>query len=159
MDSDLGLAFAKGYLGANMNVPTEGKILISVKDSDKREAVEISKTLHMLGFQMMATHGTYRALKAAGVAVSPVYKIGRGRPNVLDVIKNRDVGLVINTPSPAEEARTDEAVIRTQAVQHGIPAITTISGARAVVAAIHSRQRLGLRSRALQDFHADARRG
>jgi carbamoyl-phosphate synthase large subunit len=155
MDADLGLAFAKGYLGANMSVPTEGKVLMSVKDADKREAVEIAKTLHMLGFQLLATHGTYRALKAAGVAVSPVYKIGRGRPNVVDVIKNRDIGLVINTPTPAEDARADEVVIRTQAVQHGIPAITTISGARAVVAAIHSRQRLGLRSRALQDFHAD----
>ncbi|MSR46762.1 MAG: carbamoyl-phosphate synthase large subunit [Planctomycetes bacterium] len=158
MDTDLGLAFAKGYLGANMSVPTEGKVLISVKDADKREAVEIAKTLHMLGFQVLATHGTYRALKAAGVSVSPVYKLGRGRPNVVDVIKNREVGLVINTPTPVEEARSDEVVIRTQAVQHGIPAITTISGARAVVAAIHSRQRLGLRPRALQDFHADCLR-
>ncbi|MBL8840694.1 MAG: carbamoyl-phosphate synthase large subunit [Planctomycetes bacterium] len=158
IDTDLGLAFAKGYLGANQNIPTEGKVLISVKDADKREAVEIAKTLTLLGFQVFATHGTYRALKAAGVDVTAVYKLGRGRPNVVDIIKNRDVGLVINTPSPEQEARSDEIVIRTQAVQHGIPAITTISGARAVVAAIHSRQRLGLRARALQDFHADARR-
>ena len=155
IDPDLGLAFAKAYLGANQNIPIEGKVFVSVKDSDKREAVEIAKTLTLLGFEVFATHGTFRALKAAGVNVRPVYKIGRGRPNVVDIIKNREVGLVINTPSPEEEARADEITIRTQAVQHGIPAITTISGARAVVAAIHSRQRLGLRARALQDFHSD----
>jgi carbamoyl-phosphate synthase large subunit len=158
IDPDLGLAFAKAYLGANQNIPTEGKVFVSVKDADKREAVEIAKTLSLLGFEVYATHGTYRALKAAGVNVKVVYKIGRGRPNVVDIIKNREVGLVINTPSPEEEARADEITIRTQAVQHGIPAITTISGARAVVAAIHSRQRLGLRARALQDFHADHRK-
>jgi carbamoyl-phosphate synthase large subunit len=156
LDADLGLAFAKAYLGANQNIPTEGKVLISVKDSDKREAVEIAKTLTLLGFEVFATHGTHRALKAAGVNVKPVYKLGRGRPNVVDIIKNREVGLVVNTPSPEEEARADEITIRTQAVQHGIPAITTISGARAVVAAIHSRQRLGLNARALQDYHRDA---
>jgi carbamoyl-phosphate synthase large subunit len=154
IDPDLGLAFAKAYLGAGQNIPTEGKVLISVKDADKREAVEIAKTLSLLGFQVLATHGTHRALRAAGVNVMPVYKIGRGRPNVVDTIKNRDVGLVINTPSPEAEARVDEITIRTQAVQHGIPAITTISGARAVLAAIQARQRLGVRARALQDFHA-----
>jgi carbamoyl-phosphate synthase large subunit len=158
IDPDLGLAFAKAYLGANQNIPIEGKVFISVKDADKREAVEIAKTLTLLGFEVYATHGTFRALKAAGVNVKPVYKIGRGRPNVVDIIKNREVGLVINTPSPEEEVRADEITIRTQAVQHGIPAITTISGARAVVAAIHSRQRLGIRARALQEFHSDAGR-
>ncbi len=155
IDPDLGLAFAKAYLGANQNIPIEGKVFVSVKDADKREAVEIAKTLTLLGFEVYATHGTFRALKAAGVNVKQVYKIGQGRPNVVDIIKNREVGLVINTPSPEEEARADEITIRTQAVQHGIPAITTITGARAVVAAIHSRQRLGLRVRALQDFHSD----
>jgi carbamoyl-phosphate synthase large subunit len=154
IDPDLGLAFAKAYLGAGQNIPTEGKVLMSVKDADKREAVEIAKTLSLLGFQVLATHGTYRALRAAGVNVGPVYKIGRGRPNVVDIIKNREVGLVINTPSPEAEARVDEITIRTQAVQHGLPCITTISGARAVVAAIQARQRLGMRARALQDFHA-----
>jgi carbamoyl-phosphate synthase large subunit len=154
IDPDLGLAFAKAYLGAGQNIPTEGKVLMSVKDADKREAVEIAKTLSLLGFQVLATHGTYRALRAAGVNVGPVHKIGRGRPNVVDIIKNREVGLVINTPSPEAEARVDEITIRTQAVQHGLPCITTISGARAVVAAIQARQRLGMRARALQDFHA-----
>jgi carbamoyl-phosphate synthase large subunit len=154
IDPDLGLAFAKAYLGASMSIPTSGKVLVSVKDSDKREAVEIAKTLALLGFEILATYGTYRALKAAGVNVTSVSKIGRGRPNVVDVIKNREVDLVINTPSPAAEARADEITIRTQAVQHGIPAVTTIHGARAVVAAIQARQRLGLRARALQDFHA-----
>jgi carbamoyl-phosphate synthase large subunit len=154
IDPDLGLAFAKAYLGAGQHIPTEGKVLMSVKDADKREAVEIAKTLALLGFQVLATHGTFRALRAAGVNVGPVYKIGRGRPNVVDIIKNREVGLVINTPSPEAEARVDEITIRTQAVQHGIPCITTISGARAVLAAIQARQRLGMRARALQDFHA-----
>jgi len=154
IDPDLGLAFAKAYLGAGLHIPTEGKVLMSVKDADKREAVEIAKTLSLLGFQVLATHGTYRALRTAGVNVGPVYKIGRGRPNVVDIIKNRDVGLVLNTPSPEAEARVDEITIRTQAVQHGIPCITTISGARAVLAAIQARQRLGMRARALQDFHA-----
>jgi carbamoyl-phosphate synthase large subunit len=154
IDPDLGLAFAKAYLGAGQHIPTEGKVLMSVKDADKREAVEIAKTLSLLGFQVLATHGTFRALRAAGVNVGPVYKIGRGRPNVVDIIKNREVGLVINTPSPEAEARVDEITIRTQAVQHGLPCITTISGARAVLAAIQARQRLGMRARALQDFHA-----
>ncbi len=154
IDKNLGSAVAKAFLGAGLVLPTSGKVFVSVRDEDKPAMIEICRRLTELGLGVYATYGTYKTLSGAGIAVDLVHKIGFGRPDVLDIIKNREVGLIINTPTPDSETRADEVQIRTHAVMHGIPSITTIPGARAAVMGVEAfKRKVGVR--ALQDFHAD----
>jgi carbamoyl-phosphate synthase large subunit len=154
IDYDLGSAVAKAFLGAGLNLPTEGKVFVSVRDEDKVVVSEICRQLTQLGLGIVATYGTYKTLSGAGIPVELVHKIGFGRPDVLDIIKNRGVGLIINTPSPDSAVRADEVQIRTQAVLHGIPSITTVAGARAAVMGVAAYKR-NLAVRALQLFHTE----
>jgi carbamoyl-phosphate synthase large subunit len=154
IDEDLGCAVAKAFLGAGMHLPREGKVFVSVRDSDKAAVAEICRKLNQLGFTIVATHGTWKSLQDAGVRVDMVHKIGVGRPDVLDLIKNRGVGLIINTPSTDADTRHDEIQIRTQSVLLGIPSITTVAGARAATLAVEAFLKNGIKVRALQDFHA-----
>ncbi|MEW6741998.1 MAG: carbamoyl-phosphate synthase large subunit [Planctomycetota bacterium] len=157
IDPDLGCAFAKAYIGASLTLPQSGSVFISVKDSDKRTMIYIARLLRELGFTIVATDGTYRSLKASGLDVQRVKKIGMGRPDIIDMVKNRAVGLIINTPSPNPEARADEVRIRSEAVMQGIPSITTVAGAQAVVSAIESLKKRGLTVKALQDYLSESR--
>jgi carbamoyl-phosphate synthase large subunit len=133
IDFDLGAAFAKAKLAATLRLPRSGAVFLSVKDADKRLAVGIAQRLVKLGYEVVSTAGTHTVLKRSGVACRSVPKIADGlRPNVLDLVKNREVGLIVNTPS-GRGARTDEGRIRAAAVGLNIPVITTMSGAAAAV--------------------------
>ncbi len=154
VDPDLGAAFAKAKLGAFLRLPKTGKIFVSVKDADKRGVIDLARRLATLGYVLVATAGTHRILARSGVQCEKIFKIADGaRPNVLDVVKNRQVDLIINTPS-GRGARTDEGKIRGAAAVLNIPCITTISGARALVKAVEAYQRDALEVHALQDQHA-----
>jgi carbamoyl-phosphate synthase large subunit len=135
IDADFAMAFAKSQLAAGLTLPTGGKVFISVRDSDKMHIAPIAARLASLGFELLATNGTAELLTAAGVPVSAILKISEGRPNILDFIKNREIKLIINTPT-RKGPRTDEGKLRATAVIHNIPIVTTITGARAIARAL-----------------------
>ena len=152
IDPDLGVAFAKAKLGAHLKLPTEGAIFVSVKDADKRSVIQIARRLAGLGYEIVSTSGTHRLLQRSGVPSRSVFKIADGaRPNVLDIVKNREIQLVINTPS-GRGARTDEGRIRGVAAVRNIPCITTISGADALVRALEAYRAGPLEVRPLQEY-------
>jgi carbamoyl-phosphate synthase large subunit len=151
LDDDLGMAFAKTHMAAGPALPREGNIFLSVKDSDKSLAVDIARRFVGLGFSIVSTSGTKKHLEANGVPVTSVHKINEGRPNVLDMVKNGELQMIINTPS-GMVPRQNENVIRTEAIKHGVPIMTTLSGARAAVQALHSLNRYPLKVLPLQHY-------
>jgi len=158
VDKSFGLAYYKAQLAAGMRLPSEGTVFISVADKDKPAVVEIAKEFAQLGFKILATRGTYKFLKERGVDAQMVLKYSEGRPNIVDLILNREVDLVINTPSGKRE-RSDAYYIRRAAVQEKIPYYTTLRAARAVLEAIKEYRRVGgkLEVYALQDIFAEIR--
>jgi carbamoyl-phosphate synthase large subunit len=148
---DFPAAYAKSQLAIEYSLPHGGGAFISVADRDKRVIVSVAKQLHGLGFEILSTRGTARALRASGIPVREVLKVHEGRPNVVDEIKNGAVQLVINTPF-GQETRSDGYHIRTAAIHHGVSNITTVAAAQASVQAIEAmlEDRLGVRP--LQDF-------
>jgi carbamoyl-phosphate synthase large subunit len=152
IDLDFGRAYAKAQLGAGHKLPTKGTIFLSVKDHDKRDLIQIAKRLELMGFTLVATGGTARALERNGVQVRPIFKIKEGRPNAIDLVINREIDLIINTPS-GKGAKTDEGQIRAFAVSHGIHVITSIAAAQAAVSGIEALLKRQLEVRALQDYH------
>ncbi len=124
-------AFVKSQIGAGVRLPTSGAVFISVKQSDKPVAVEVAKELHDLGFALVATRGTASAIEAAGLPVTVVNKVNEGRPHVVDMIKNEEIVLVINTVEEKRQAVTDSRSIRTSALAAKLSIFTTIEGARA----------------------------
>jgi carbamoyl-phosphate synthase large subunit len=135
IDMSFGLAFAKSQMAAGASLPTAGTIFISVNDADKQFIVPVGRQLAEMGFDLVATGGTCRVLEGAGVRCRRIYKLNEGRPNISDLITNREVHLLINTPT-ARGPTTDEGRIRAMATLHNIPLITTITGAEAAVTAI-----------------------
>lgn len=132
-------------------MPDSGTVFISVNDSDKLNSIPIARDLHEIGFRLVATAGTAKELKRNGIPVKSVFKVGEGRPNVVDGIKNGEVNLVINTPMGAQ-ARYDEESIGRSCIQKGIQAITTLSGAAAVVRAIRlAGKKIEVKS--IQEYH------
>jgi len=125
-----------------------------VKDRDKPGIGRLAKKLRELGFSLAATAGTYGAIRAYGVELERINKLSEGRPNILDSIKNREIALVINTPAPGNEGtRSDGSLIRTCAVIHGIPCITTLQAAWTVIEGITALKQRDYRVKALQDYH------
>ncbi|MDF5736894.1 MULTISPECIES: carbamoyl-phosphate synthase large subunit [unclassified Nostoc] len=153
IDSDFGRAFAKAEMGAGESLPLTGTVFVSMSDRDKAAAGAVVKEFIDLGFKVMATLGTRRVLLEQGLDIELVLKLHEGRPHVLDAIKNQKIQLIINTPS-GEEAQTDARLIRRTALAYKIPIITTIAGAKATVAAIHSLQNTTLDVKAIQDYCA-----
>jgi carbamoyl-phosphate synthase large subunit len=151
IDMDFGMAFAKSQIGAGVNIPLKGKVFISVMNKDKRSIVFLAKKLADLGFEIVATKGTAKVLVNNGIPVQTVFKMGEGRPDIVDQIKNGQIHLVINTPS-GKKPKADEVAIRSQSVAHNIPCITTLSGAEAVVNAIESLKR-GMSVKSIQEYH------
>lgn len=151
IDSDFGRAFAKAELAAGERLPLSGTVFVSMNDRDKAAAVPVVKEFIDLGFTVMATDGTRRVLHEHGLEVELVLKLHEGRPHVLDAIKNHKIQLIINTPS-GEEAQSDARLIRRTALAYKIPIITTIAGAKATVAAIHSLQNTTLDVKGIQDY-------
>ena len=154
IDNDFGLALAKAQIATSMAPPLSGRVVISVKDRDKPGIGRLAKRLREMGFTLAATAGTYGAIRAFGVELERINKLSEGRPNILDSIKNREIALVINTPAPGVEgARSDGSLIRSCAVIHGIPCITTLSAAWTVVEGITALKQRDYCVRALQEFH------
>ena len=135
IDMSFPLAFAKSQMAAGLPLPMAGTVFISVNDADKKHVGAVGKKLAELGFKIMATSGTHRVLAEHGVEASRLQKLTGGRPNIADLIANRQVQLLINTPT-RKGRDTDEGKIRALAVSHNVPLITTMTGAQAAVAAI-----------------------
>jgi len=156
IDEGFGMAFAKGMLAAGQALPRSGTVFLSVRDSDKKHAVEVARGLKDLGFRVMSTQGTAEFLSSKGVAVEAIAKIQEGfRPNIIDRIKNREVNLIINTPT-GRGPRADEGKMRMAAVTYNVPLITTIAGGRAAVAALEALRTNPMSVKALQEYHNGA---
>ncbi len=152
INETLGSAFAKSQISIGLPLPVKGKIFVSVRNRDKRSIVFVASKLLDLGFSLIATEGTERVLNRHGLEVEGVYKIAEGRPDVVDLIKNDEIQLIINTPR-GERPRKDLMEIRAQAVASKVPCITTISGASAAVFAIQALKRGTLQPKSLKDYH------
>jgi carbamoyl-phosphate synthase large subunit len=146
-----GEAFYKAQLGAGEKLPTEGKVFISVRDADKDGVVAVAQGFVKLGFELVATGGTFKKLTEAGIAVERVNKVNEARPNIVDGIKNDEIALIVNT-TEGPVAIADSADIRRNALQHKVYYTTTLAGAEAVVEGLNAE---GLDIvRRLQDIHA-----
>jgi carbamoyl-phosphate synthase large subunit len=150
-DEDFGMAYAKTQMAAKPPLPLEGNIFLSVKDSDKPKALEVARGLSKLGFSFYSTEGTADFLNANGIEAESVLRISEGRPNVADLIKNGKIQLVINTPLGLIPRR-DENAIRSEAVLHSVPIITTLGSAFAALDGIRSLKDRKFSVKALQDY-------
>jgi carbamoyl-phosphate synthase large subunit len=153
IDDNFPMAFARSQIAASSALPTAeaGRVFVSVADRDKAELVPVARALVDMGYRLVATRGTARYLRGAGIVVDEVNKVQEGRPNVTDMMKNKEVSLVINTPSQSRGARADERRIRGEAVQHGVPCITTLTAAQAAVEACRAMRQREWTVSALQD--------
>ncbi|MDP3835192.1 MAG: carbamoyl-phosphate synthase large subunit, partial [Hydrogenophaga sp.] len=147
-----GEAFVKSQIGAGTKLPTSGKVFLTVKNGDKPRAVDIARQLVAMGFELVATRGTAAAISEAGVAVQTVNKVTEGRPHIVDMIKNKDIALVINTVEERRNAITDSRAIRTSALLARVTTFTTIAGAEAAVEGMKYLDSLGVIS--VQEMHA-----
>src|SRR5512136_1248250 len=152
LDDDLGIAYAKSQMAAGGPLPEGGCAFISVSDAQKGEVAEVAKQFAALGFELVATGGTANVLEKAGLKVRRIFKLAEGRPNSLDLLKNREIQLVINTPA-GQTPRADEVKIRTTAVYTGTPIMTTISGAKAALLGIAALRKNGYEVKTLQEYH------
>jgi carbamoyl-phosphate synthase large subunit len=157
IDQSFGIAYAKAELAAGQILPLKGRVFISVKNRDKRSIIFLAKKLYDLGFEILATRGTAKALSQNGIPVQTVNKVHEGRPNIVDWIKNREIDLIINTPT-GHHPKKDQVSIRAVAVAHGVPLITTISGAAASIQGIEALRKEGLHVRSIQEYHAEISR-
>ncbi|MGE3845004.1 MAG: carbamoyl phosphate synthase large subunit, partial [Vicinamibacterales bacterium] len=152
--ASFGVAFAKAQMGAGQQLPQQGTAFISVNNDDKANVVPIARGLQELGFKLLATRGTAAYLRAHGLLVDVTYKINEGRPHVGDRILNGEIALVVNTPL-GRESFFDDRTVRRIAMMHGVPCVTTLTGASATVSAIRAQRESGLAVRSLQEYHAE----
>ena len=151
LDADLGVAYAKSQMAANSPLPLSGKVFISVSDAHKKEVAAVAKQFSDLGFELVATSGTAAILEKAGLKVQRILKLLEGRPNVIDLLKNKEIQLVINTPA-GQSPREDEIKIRTTAVYTGTPIMTTLSGAKAAALGIAALKKNDYAVKTLQEY-------
>ncbi len=147
-----GEAFVKSQLGAGTKLPTSGKVFLTVKNADKPRAVDIARQLVALGFELVATKGTAAAIDAAGVPVKVVNKVTEGRPHIVDMIKNDEIVMVINTVEERRNAIADSRAIRTSSLLARVTTFTTIFGAEAAVEGMQHMNQLDVIS--VQEMHA-----
>ncbi|MBL8413077.1 MAG: carbamoyl-phosphate synthase large subunit [Propionivibrio sp.] len=145
-------AFVKSQMAANVKLPDSGKVFISVKESDKNKVVEIARDLHAVGFSILATRGTASTIAAAGIPVQAVNKVTEGRPHVVDMIKNNEISLIINTVDEKRQAINDSRSIRTSGLAARVTMYTTVWGAEAAAVGIKNRGELEVYS--IQALHA-----
>jgi carbamoyl-phosphate synthase large subunit len=156
LDADPGRALAKAFVASGASLPRSGTVFVSVANRDKRAIAFPSRRLAEMGFELLATKGTAGVLERAGIPVTRVAKVSEGRRSIVDLIRERRVDLVINTPF-GRGARTDGYFIRTAAAQAGIPCVTTLPGLLAALRGIEALRSDASEPRALQEFHAAAR--
>jgi carbamoyl-phosphate synthase large subunit len=152
ISSQFGSAFAKAQIAAGHDLPTKGRVFISVSDNYKQEIVHVAQSLYQMGFEIVATRGTAAAIKNGGIPAIAVNKVSEGRPNLVDRIKNSEIQLVINIPS-GRTAYEDDQQIRRASINYNIPVVTTLSGAKATASGIGALQNGRLGVKALQDYH------
>ncbi len=152
IDARFGTAFAKAMVGAGNTLPRDGKVFVSVRDEDKRLILPLVDRIAGLGFDIVATSGTARALQNAGIEVQRVAKVHEGRPHVLDLVTNREVRLIINTPSGRRQ-RSDDRLIRSAAATQRIPCITTLAAASATIQGMENWMKQPLEVAPLQEHH------
>ncbi|MDE2354286.1 MAG: ATP-grasp domain-containing protein, partial [Betaproteobacteria bacterium] len=137
-------AFVKSQLAAGVKLPSSGKVFLSVRNADKQPVVDIARSLAGMGFTLVATRGTCAALEAAGIKATAVNKVTEGRPHIVDMIKNREISLIINTVEEQTRAVQDSWSIRNAAIQGRVTYYTTLAGARAACLGMQLTQRLGV---------------
>ena len=152
LDADLGIAYAKSQMAANSPLPLSGRVFISVSNAHKKEVASVARDFVNLGFQIVATGGTADVIASAGIEVQRIFKLNEGRPNAIDLLKNKEIQLVINTPA-GQSPRADELKSRTTAVYTGTPIMTTISGARAAALGIAALKKSGYAVKTVQEYH------
>jgi carbamoyl-phosphate synthase large subunit len=153
IDRTMGLAFAKSQIGAGNRVPLEGTVFISLNDRDKVHVNHLGKDLAELGFRLLATKGTAEVLRKQGLDVETVFKVGEGRPHIVDRMINGEVHWIINTPL-GSESKQDERAIRRTAIERGLPIMTTLAAARAGVQAVRAMREQPMTVCSLQEYHA-----
>ena len=151
LDTDLGIAYAKSQMASGSSLPLEGRVFISVSDAHKAEVADLAKRFADLGFKLSSTTGTAAVLTEAGLEVESVPKLAEGRPNTLDLLKNDEIQLVINTPS-GQAPRADEIKIRTTAIYTNTPIMTTMGSAKAAAEGIAALKQNGYGVKPLQEY-------
>jgi carbamoyl-phosphate synthase large subunit len=152
LDADLGIAYAKSQMAANAPLPLSGRVFISVSDAHKGAVADVARQFADLGFEIISTSGTAAVLEKAGLKVARIFKLTEGRPNALDLLKNREIQMVINTPA-GQTPRADEVKIRTTAVYTNTPIMTTLSGAKAAALGIAALKKSGYAPKTVQEYH------
>ena len=152
--SHFGESYFKAQEATKTELPLEGTVLLSVSDLDKVDLIDVAKAFSDLGFKILATGGTYDMITEAGIAAEKVKKLYEGRPNIADMILNRDIDLIINTPA-GKTSSHDDSYIRKDAIRQHIPYITTMAAAKASAEGIKAARERSFEVKALQDFHAD----
>ncbi|MDP7743059.1 MAG: carbamoyl-phosphate synthase large subunit [Lentisphaeria bacterium] len=156
IDVSTGLAYLKSQLAAGNKLPRTGNIFLSVRDDDKESVLDGARRLQSMGFTIYATAGTGAYLRAQGVASVELEKISDGSPNVLDLVADRNLAWIVNTPASGVAPRVDEIRMRGESVIHGIPITTTVAGFLAAVSgleALKGAERMDVRT--IQEYHAD----
>lgn len=154
MADSFGLAFFKSQEATKVALPLEGAVLITLADSDKTSALETARLFKELDFKIYATNGTHKFLEDHGIESAPIKKLGYGRPDIVDEIKNGNIHLVINTPS-GKESQDDDSYIRKAAINYKVLHITTIASAQAAAKGIRARRQGASMPKSLQEYHAD----
>jgi len=149
-----GLAYFKAEEAAQMRLPTEGTVLITIADRDKSQLLPIAWHFEKLGFKIIATQGTHKFLEENGIKSEPILKLHQGRPNIVDAIKNGEIQLVINTPA-GRMSEFDDSYIRKTSIKYKIPYITTLAGATAAAKGIEAYRQGRHKPRSLQKYHAN----
>ncbi|MEI6219384.1 MAG: ATP-grasp domain-containing protein, partial [bacterium] len=159
IDSTVGLAFLKSQVAAGNALPLSGNVFLSMRDADQQEIVPLAKRLEKLGFLIYATVGTSTILRNNDVKSLAIFKISKGRPNVIDLIEEKRVAWIVNTPSRGADPAIDEIKMRAHAVIRGIPITTTIDGLRAAINGLESlRETQHMEVCSLQEYHRHAPR-
>lgn len=152
IDENFGVSYYKAQLSAGMELPKKGKLFISVRDSDKNSIQDIVEKAESLGFELVATRGTAKAVEEY-VNIDTIRKVSQGSPNIRDAVVNGDIDLIVNTPSGKQSA-DDGYYIRRMAIEMGIPYVTTLAGARAVLTAIEHVKEGEIGIKSLNEYHS-----
>ena len=147
-----GLAFFKSQEATKLKLPVEGKVLITVADNDKDQMIEVARDLSGMGFGVVATKGTAAFLQSKGIQAEEVLKVHEGRPNIVDLLKNGEINLVMNTPA-GKQSEFDDSYIRKNAIKNNVLYITTTAAAKAATAGIKERLHGNYQVKSLQDYH------
>ena len=148
-----GLAYYKAQQAAGAELPLEGVALLTVASGERDKLLPVAQGLAEMGFKIVATDGTARFLNENGVKADEVYKLNEGRPNISDLIKNRSVQLIINTPL-GQNSKKDDSFIRMMAIQYKIPYMTTMPAASATVAGIRAAKQGNIAAKSLQEYQS-----